>query len=106
MANALVSVPASARKGQTIEIKTLVNHPMENGLRRDMDGKVIPRKIINRFVCLYNGEVVVDCDWHTAVAANPYMAFFATATDSGTIEFEWRDDDATVIRQSAKIQVT
>ncbi|MBI3708746.1 MAG: thiosulfate oxidation carrier complex protein SoxZ [Proteobacteria bacterium] len=106
MANVLTSVPATAQRGQTIEIKALIKHPMENGLRRDMDGKLIPRKIINSFVCRYNGDVVIDCDWHTAVAASPYMAFFATATDSGTIEFEWRDDDGTVIRHSAKIQVT
>jgi sulfur-oxidizing protein SoxZ len=101
-----VSVPATAARGSTVEIKTLIDHPMESGLRRDLDGKPIPRKILNRFVCRYNGEVVVDCDWHTAVAASPFLAFYAVASESGAFEFEWTDDDGTVHRASAPIRVT
>ena len=95
MAKPLIKVPASVKRGAAFEIRTLINHPMENGLRRDMDGKLIPRKILRRFVCRYNGEVVVDCDWGTAIAANPYLLVYATAVDSGTIAFEWTDDDKT-----------
>jgi sulfur-oxidizing protein SoxZ len=101
----LIRVPASAKRGDVIEIKALINHVMENGLHFTLDGKVIPRKIIHRFVCRYNGEVVIDCDWGTAIAANPFMSFFAVAADTGTFEFEWTDDDGTIYRQKAPILV-
>jgi sulfur-oxidizing protein SoxZ len=101
----LISVPATARRGAPLEIKTLVNHPMENGLRYDLEGRLVPRHIINRFVCRYNGETVIDCDWGTAISANPYFTFFATAADSGNFEFEWTDDDGSVYRRSAPILI-
>jgi sulfur-oxidizing protein SoxZ len=102
----MVSVPATARKGDAVEIKAMAMHPMENGLRRDMDGKVIPRFILKKFECRYNGELVVDCDWHTAISANPYMSFFVKAVDSGKIEFAWTDDNGAVERHTANISVT
>jgi len=51
MARALINVPAKAARGQVIEIKTLFSHPMETGYRPDFNGKLVPRDIINRFVC-------------------------------------------------------
>ncbi len=101
----LIRVPATAQRGAAVEIKALINHPMENGLRYDLDGKLYPRQIIHRFTCKYNGETVIDCDWGTAISANPYISFFAIAADSGSFEFEWFDDDGTVYRQTAPILV-
>jgi len=101
----LIRVPVRAQRGDVFEIKALINHAMENGLRYDQDGHVIPRKIIHRFVCRYNGEIVVDCDWGTAISANPYISFFAVAADSGTFDFEWTDDDGKIYRHSAPILV-
>jgi len=108
MANAKprLSVPKTARKGEVITIKTLITHTMETGLRKDKAGKKIPRKIINKFVAIYNGQEVFRADWYAAISANPYMAFNTVATDSGTIEFQWFDDDGSIYKQSAKITVT
>ena len=58
MARALISVPTTAKRGEVLEIKTLVQHPMETGYRRDNAGGAIPRDIIEKFVCTYNGEEV------------------------------------------------
>ena len=102
----LVKVPASVERGAVFEIKALAMHPMESGQRRDMDGKLVPRRILNRFTCTYNGELVLDCDWHTAIAANPFIAITARAIDSGTIDCAWTDDDGSVERHSAPIKVT
>ena len=46
-----IVAPAKARKGEVIEIKTLINHVMETGFRRDTVGQAIPRDIITRFTC-------------------------------------------------------
>jgi sulfur-oxidizing protein SoxZ len=98
-------VPEKASKGEVIEIKTLISHPMESGFRKDEAGKLVPRRIINRFVCTYNGEVIFESDWHPAVSANPYLAFTAIATESGAIAFSWTDDDGSVYAATARIEV-
>jgi sulfur-oxidizing protein SoxZ len=87
-----VQVPDAAAKGEILQIKALISHQMETGLRRDNQGDVIPRKIINKFVCRYNDVVVFSVDLHEAVAANPYIEFYLRATESGRLEFLWEED--------------
>jgi len=103
---ARVKVPASAKKGEVIEIKTLIPHKMETGLRKDKKTKkLIPRNIINKFVCKFDGKEVISADLHPAVAANPYFAFFTRAEKSGTYEFIWTDDKGKSTTASKKIKV-
>jgi sulfur-oxidizing protein SoxZ len=104
-AKARVKVPETARKGEIIEIKTLISHPMETGLRRDTSGQTVPRHILKRFVCTYGGEVVFEADWYPAIAANPYLAFTTVATESGEFVFTWVDDDDEVVFTTAHITV-
>ena len=108
MANAKprLSVPKTARKGEVITIKTLITHKMETGLRKDKAGKKIPRQIINKFVVTYNGKEVFSADMHPAVAANPYIAFYVKATESGALDFSWTEDGGQVIKDSKKISVS
>jgi sulfur-oxidizing protein SoxZ len=105
MTPALVNVPAKAKRGAVIEIKTLISHPMETGYRYGENGKVIPRDIINTFVCRYNGEEVFRADLHPAIAANPFITFSTVATESGTVELAWTDDHGLTRTQTAKIVV-
>lgn len=87
-----VQVPSSAAKGDIFQVKALVSHPMETGLRHDSEGNVIPRKIIHTFICRYNGDDVFVADLHEAIAANPYLEFCLRATESGRLEFVWQED--------------
>jgi sulfur-oxidizing protein SoxZ len=105
MSRALVNVPKRARPGQVIEIKTLISHPMETGYRRDMVGRAIPRDIINRFVCTYNGVEIFRADLFPAIAANPFLSFFTVATESGTIALSWTGDDGQTQTETAAITV-
>jgi len=100
-----VKVPKSAAKGEIIEIKTLITHQMESGQRKGKDGNLIPRQIINKFVCSFNGAEVFSSDWHGAVSANPYLAFNMRASKSGTFEFKWIDDDGSVYTTTADLTV-
>jgi sulfur-oxidizing protein SoxZ len=101
-----LKIPKEAKKGEVVQIKTLVSHVMETGLRKDKDGKTIPRKIINKFTCEFNGKPVFSCDLEPAVAANPYLQFTAKVEESGTFKFTWTDDDGTTITAEEKIAVT
>lgn len=106
MAKARLKVPKTASKGDIITIKSLISHPMETGQRKDKSGNKIPRKIINNVVCTYNGRKVLESDWHPAISANPYLAFNLRASESGTIEITWTDDDGSKTTQSADITVS
>ena len=105
MAKVLIRVPAEAKRGEVIEIKILISHPMESGQRRDDMGRIIPREIINRFVCTYNGEEVFRADLFPAIAANPFLSFFTVATASGELVFRWTDDQGTTESETASIAV-
>lgn len=105
MARAVVNVPVTVKRGEAFEIKTLVQHVMETGFRRTQLGEVIPRDIIRRFVCTYNGAEVFRAELHPAIAANPLLAFTTVATESGTIEFTWTGDKGFAVTESARITV-
>ena len=87
-----VQVPSVAAKGEVLQIRTLITHQMETGLRHDSQGNVIPRKIINKFTCRYNDVVVFAVDLHEAVAANPFIEFYLRATESGRLALVWEED--------------
>lgn len=98
-----IRVPRDAAVGDTITIKTLITHKMESGQRRDDDGNIIPRSIINRFVCNFNGENVIDVAMEPAVSTNPYFEFQSLIPTAGTFEFIWYDDDGSVYTESSEI---
>ena len=95
-----------AGKGEIVEIKTLVAHVMESGQRKDQSGKIVPRKIINRFACTFNGKPVFECELEPAIAANPYLQFSVRVEESGVFTFNWTDDDGAVITAEENITVT
>lgn len=92
MAPVLINVPPKAKRGEIIEIKTLMSHIMETGYRHLASGEVVPRDVITSFVCRYNGAEIFRAELFPAIAANPFVTFFTTATESGRFEFEWTGD--------------
>jgi len=105
MARAVVTLPAQAKRGEIIEIKTLAAHPMETGFRRTQLGELIPRDIIRRFTCTYNGTEVYRVDLHPAMSANPLIAFTTVATESGALSFQWVGDNGYTVTEIASIRV-
>lgn len=93
MARTLINAPTTAKRGEVIEIRATIGHPMETGYRPDDSGKVLPRNIIKKFTCRYNGELVFSAEMFSAIAANPYLAFHTVALDSGTLALTWEGDN-------------
>ncbi len=100
-----VKVPKKASKGEVITLKTLISHPMESGQRKDKQGNIIPRQIINKFSCEYNGQLVFSCEMDPAVSANPYLEFSAKVEESGSFKFTWVDDDGSVYTEEKELTV-
>jgi len=100
-----VKVPKQAAAGEVVTLKTLISHPMESGQRKNADGSVIPRSIINRFTCELNGVMVIDVTLEPAVSTNPYIEFDARVDAAGDFKFTWYDDDGSVYEDVKPIAV-
>lgn len=101
-----IKIPKEAKKGEVVQIKTLISHIMESGQRKDAAGKVIPRHIINKLSVTFNGAPVFSADIAPAVSSNPYLEFSARVEESGTFKFTWVDDDGSVYSDEQAITVT
>ena len=101
-----IKIPKSAAAGDIITIKTLLSHQMESGQRKDSEGNVIPRMIINKFTCEFNGNPVFSCDIDAAVSANPYFEFSARIDEAGTFKMTWVDDNGEVIEAEKDIALS
>ena len=106
MARTLITSPASAKRGEIIEIRATIGHPMETGFRPGDNGKTLPRNIIQTFTCKYNGELVFSAELFSAVSANPYLAFHTVATESGTLVLNWEGDNGFTQTEQVSITVT
>lgn len=106
MARTLINVPATVKRGQVFEVRTLIAHPMETGYRHDGDGQAVPRDLLRRFECRYNGVPVFGAELFTAVAANPYIAFHLRAADSGTLTLSWTGDNGFAQTETVALNVT
>lgn len=84
-----ISIPENVAANDTVEVKTLVSHPMESGFRLDNMGEVIPRNILLRLLVTYRNETVFETTFGPGIAANPYVAFYIRATESGEVRFVW-----------------
>ncbi|MPT24199.1 MAG: thiosulfate oxidation carrier complex protein SoxZ [Starkeya sp.] len=106
MTRALVSVPKTARKGEIVDVRAMIAHPMETGYRMGPNGATIPRNILTRLVCTYNGTEVFAAEFFPAMSANPFVSFSLIATESGTVSFEWTGDGGQMETASAEIVVS
>jgi sulfur-oxidizing protein SoxZ len=101
-----VKLPEAAKAGDLIEIKTLISHVMETGQRKDPDGKIIPRNIINSFAATFAGDEVFKADLQPGISANPYLSFFMKVPGPGEFEFTWVEDGGNKVVERIKLNVT
>jgi len=100
-----VKSPTEAKQGSVVEIMTLISHHMDTGLRKDKQGKIIPRHIINKFLCVYNDELVFKAELHEAISANPLIQFNFVAQQGGTLEFIWHEEGGRVYTTTRELRV-
>ena len=106
MSVAKILVPPTAKRGELVEIRIAIQHPMETGFRMDNNGRVIPKNTVSSLVCRYNGAEVFSAEMGSGIAANPYLQFYIVAQDSGNVEFAWVDDRGEKGSASSAIQVS
>ena len=87
--NARLEVPRRARRGEEFQLRLILQHPMENGLRRGDDGRIVPYSVVERLVVRYNGAEAFSAEMTPGIAANPYLAIQLVAEASGEVSVEW-----------------
>lgn len=100
-----VKAPKKASKGDVVTIKTTISHKMESGLRKGKDGNKIPKRIINKFEAMFNGNVVMSANLFTSISANPYLDFDMLVTEAGEFEFKWYDDNGDTYSKKTKMKL-
>ena len=100
-----VQVPPTVKKGEPFEVRVIVQHPMETGYRRDLNGQSIPTNIVDRLACRLGDREVFSAEFGTGIAANPYVQFFAIAEASGELVVAWSDDRGAQGRATARVNV-
>ena len=103
---ARIRLPRTVKRGEPIEIRIALQHPMETGFRYDVMGKPIPNNVINKLVCRYGGEEVFRAELGSGIAANPYLEFYTIARESGELEVSWEDDSGARGSERAAITVS
>jgi sulfur-oxidizing protein SoxZ len=106
VALARLQVPPTVRAGEAVEVRLLVQHPMETGFRREADGRAVPMNVVHSLVCRFGGVEVLRAEFGTGVSANPYLAFWIAPPASGELVVEWVDDAGVKGRVAAPIAVT
>jgi sulfur-oxidizing protein SoxY len=100
-----LKVPAEVGRDEIVEIKTMISHHMETGLRTDTQGDPIARRIINRMTCSLDDRLIFAADLSPAIAANAYLGFYVAARASGALEFTWYEDGGAVYRAARPLAV-
>ena len=101
-----VKVPKSAAVGEVVTIKTLINHVMESGQRKNKEtGEKIPRMVVNSFVATFNGKEVVTFNPQGGVSQNPFFQFTLKVPEAGDIKFTWTDDSGAVFETTKSIAI-
>jgi thiosulfate oxidation carrier complex protein SoxZ len=104
LAQPRIRVPRSARAGEAFEVRCLIEHPMETGLRVEA-GRTVPRDLLNRLTVRVNGEVALEAELRNGTAANPYHVFFLKLDRSSELDFAWTNERGQVARATARVAV-
>lgn len=87
-----MKIRANAANGMT-EVKVLMAHPMEGGLRKDAAGNIVPAHYITDVLVKHGDKVVLECVWGQSVSQNPYLAFkFKGGAKGEKLSVQWKDN--------------
>jgi sulfur-oxidizing protein SoxZ len=90
--------------GDKANVRVLMSHEMETGMRKDSSGKIIPAWFIQEVTAAHNGKPVMRAEWGPSVSKNPFLQFSVKGAKAGDkITVTWTDnkggkrtDEATV----------
>ena len=103
--NARLIVPTLVRAGEEFQVRLLIQHPMETGFRRDVDGNVLETNLLETLSLDFEGQPVFNALTMNALTANPFLTFVVVIKQSGKFNSRWRDMKGNVGSISASVRV-
>ena len=80
-------------KGDKVNVKAIVSHPMETGRRKDKKtGDKIPAHYISEVTVTANDKTLLTTDWSGSVSKNPYLSFNYAGKSGDKIKLSWKDN--------------
>jgi sulfur-oxidizing protein SoxZ len=80
-------------QGEVADVRVLMAHPMETGLRKDAAGKLVPTHFIQTITAQLNGKTVFAADVSQSVSRNPVFAFKVKGAKAGDkLSITWQDN--------------
>lgn len=101
-----LSVPETASAGEIVDIRTIITHPMETGLRLNATTQYVPRRIIESMTCLMDGVQVFRAKLEPAISTNPFIAFKLRIDRSCRLTFDWVDTNGSTYHREAEVVVS
>ena len=81
-------------KAGVTEVKALISHPMETGRRKNALDETVPAHFIQLVTATLNGRTVLEAQWGTGVAKNPYLTFYLSDARAGDkVVITWYDNN-------------
>jgi len=101
---ARILVPASIHRGDVIDVRALVEHPMATGLFRDAQGNPIPAHFINDVSVTYGDHEAAHFVWSSGISRDPFVEFSLRADREAPLTFTWKDNKGGVFQRSVDIR--
>jgi sulfur-oxidizing protein SoxZ len=60
-------------QGDVADVRILMRHPMETGVRKDSKGEIVPQHFIQTVAVMHNGKTVLDAQWSAAISRDPFL---------------------------------
>jgi sulfur-oxidizing protein SoxZ len=80
-------------QGETADVRILMQHPMETGLRKDDKGQTFPAQFIQTFTVSLNGKALINGQLNTSISKNPLFTFKARGIKAGDkLAVAWTDN--------------
>ncbi len=102
--DAKILVPTAVSRGDVIDVRALISHPMHTGLFRDPDGNPIPARFINDVRVSYGGEEIARFEWTSGISRDPYVQFSLKADKEAPLKMTWKDNTGGTYEQAVDIK--
>lgn len=101
-----VKVPDRIKPGDIIEVRAIIPHPMETGNRKDANGQIVPRNIINSYTAKFAGEVFFEGKFGPGISSNPSIVIQLKVPGPGDLELTWVDDQGATTVEKVTLNVS
>ena len=102
MENPRIALPRRIQSGEPVELRTLINHPMETGLRPDNDGNLVPQNLVQSLQLAIDEQPALEVQFANGTAANPYVRLVVQGAGK-ELGFRWQDQQGVEVVEKRQL---